>query len=289
MARDLSFNFSYEGRAASGHLIDMGQLGHGLIGMNRIMLTGLVIVTEGRLPRRRERPVVSMQVRAPTAGSVAILGQLAPYAAQLPLLWELITSGQAKSVLEFASYVLTLRGGRPTEAQVHMENMLEQLRITEEARDRESARTHDTVRHAMDLLAASVPNLAPAAREAVTPVGRSVETLKLPSTSGPPAIIDQAMADAIRDPGDLIVGDQERIIVEVDGYQHHNRTLKIIRLDGDGFMTANVTDPAFDQSPNIYTEAAAKRAALVVDAKKSFRDGRIERLHISNAIEIVTN
>lgn len=286
MADDLTFSFAYDGRSATGHVVDMGELGHGLIGMNRIMSAGIVVLGETRFPKRKERLPVALQVSTPAAGSVEIFGQLAPAAAQIPLFWDLITSGKAKTAMEFAAYVLKWRGGRKAEAEAHKENMLEHLRITEAARDRESARVHDTIRRAMDLIAQAPARLAPAAREAVAPVGRSAETLALPLEGSAPALIDPAMADAIRSSGDLTVGDQERLVIDVDGIVMHNRTLKIARLDGAGFMSAVVTDPTFDLPSNLYIEALTSKRRLVVDAKRTLRDGRLERLHISNAVEL---
>ncbi|WP_156356855.1 hypothetical protein [Sphingomonas sp. Leaf38] len=266
----------------------MRHLGASLIGLDRIMADGLTVLTEQRLPTRRERPPISLEIQAPQAGSVEILGGLAPMIGQLPLLWDFVASGRAKSAMEFAAYVLKVRGGRPAEAEVHKENMLEILRITEAARDRADQRWHDTLRETIGHLAHSVAERSSyASKQAVAPVGRSVDQLQIGDATGDGNLIDAAMADVIREGGGATVGDQERLIVQVDGYQHHNRTLKISRLDGEGFMTANVTDPAFEQAPNLYTEAATVRARLVVDAKKTFRDGRIERLHISNAIEIL--
>ncbi|NII59814.1 hypothetical protein [Sphingomonas aerolata] len=252
------------------------------------MADGILILSEQRLPIRRERPPIALEIQAPRAGSVEILGGLAPMIGQLPLLWDFVASGRAKSAMEFAAYVLKVRGGRPAEAEVHKENMLEILRITEAARDRADQRWHDTMRETVGHLARSVAERSGyASKQAVAPIGRSVDQLQIGDATGDGNLIDAAMADVIREGGGATVGDQERIVVQVDGYQHHNRTLKIARLDGEGFMTANVTDPAFDNSPNLYTEAATVRARLVIDAKKTFRDGRIERLHISNAVEIL--
>jgi hypothetical protein len=283
-----AFRFVYRGRDASRNAIEMRHLGASLIGLDRIMADGILILTEQRLPIRRERPPIALEIQAPRAGSVEILGGLAPMIGQLPLLWDFVASGRAKSAMEFAAYVLKVRGGRPAEAEVHKENMLEILRITEAARDRADQRWHDTMRETVGHLARSVAERSGyASKQAVAPIGRSVDQLQIGDATGDGNLIDAAMADVIREGGGATVGDQERIVVQVDGYQHHNRTLKIARLDGEGFMTANVTDPAFDNSPNLYTEAATVRARLVIDAKKTFRDGRIERLHISNAVEIL--
>lgn len=283
-----AFRFVYRGRDASRNAIEMRHLGASLIGLDRIMADGILILTEQRLPIRRERPPIALEIQAPRAGSVEILGGLAPMIGQLPLLWDFVASGRAKSAMEFAAYVLKVRGGRPAEAEVHKENMLEILRITEAARDRADQRWHDTMRETVGHLARSVAERSGyASKQAVAPIGRSVDQLQIGDATGDGNLIDAAMADVIREGGGATVGDQERIVVQVDGYQHHNRTLKIARLDGEGFMTANVTDPAFDNSPNLYTEAATVRARLVIDAKKTYRDGRIERLHISNAVEIL--
>lgn len=279
--------FTFEGGDADSHLVDMRLMGRSLIGIDRLLSDGMIVLGAHRMPRRGERAPVAVKAREPLAGSSVVLAQLGSLPGTLPLIWDFVASGNAKTVLEFASFVLKMRGGRKADAQAHLDAMLEQMRISEAARDRSEQRWHDSMGKWVGLLHHAVDKLSGAAKSAVAPIGPSVNSLKIGNGEGIKAEIDVPMADAIRDGADLVVGDQETLVVSVDGYTHHNRSLKIARLDGDGFMSAAVTDPVFDQLPNIYTEAAAIRAKLLVECKKTTQEGRVVRIHISNALKII--
>ena len=93
-------------------------------------------------------------------------------------------------------------------------------------------------------------------------------------------------ADIIRSKGQLKVGEMETMRIIVDGFTHHNRQLKVIHPEAPGrFLTAYVRDPAFDESPNIYTEAATERRQLIVNAKAARRkeDDRLQSIYILDA------
>jgi len=278
------FVFKYDGGDADRHAVDMRLLGRSLIGIDKIMSDAVIVLAERREPRKKERSPLIIVAESPKIGSATIYGELAPVFGTLPLVWDFLNSSGGKLLWQFMSFVLKSRGGRKGDAQQHLEAMLEQLRITENGRAEADARAHDTIRYMFDRM---LEKLAPAAREVVAPIGPSVDRLTVGGFGVIGTSVDIPMADAIRSGGDLTVGDQEQMVVRVDGYQHHNRTLKIERLDGEGYMTAYVTDPAFEIAPNLYTEAAAQKAVLLVEGKKTFRDGRIERVHLSNAIRII--
>lgn len=91
------------------------------------------------------------------------------------------------------------------------------------------------------------------------------------------------MADAIRAKEILEVGDMEKIRVRVDGVTIHNRSLKVELPEYPGkFYSAEVRDPAFDQTPNIYTAAIGQ--FLDVEAKPTRRpNGDLVKLYIMNA------
>ena len=92
------------------------------------------------------------------------------------------------------------------------------------------------------------------------------------------------MADAIRERGKVEVSDMTEVRILVDGFTHYNRQLKVLHPDDPyRYITAEVRDPAFDETPNVYTEAATNKRFLDVKAKITLKDGRIYRLYVMDA------
>ena len=72
--------------------------------------------------------------------------------------------------------------------------------------------------------------------------------------------------------------------VKIDGFIYHNRQLKVVHPDEPNrFITAHVQDPIFENTPNVYTEAAIRQGTLDVTAKATLKDGRIQKLYIMDA------
>ena len=89
------------------------------------------------------------------------------------------------------------------------------------------------------------------------------------------------MADAIRSKGELEVGDLQEMQLTLDGFVHHTRRLNVENPYEPGhFLYADVKDPLFDDVPNVYTDAANRKATISVMAKPAFRTGKLERIYI---------
>ena len=75
---DADFRIVYEGGDADGHAMDMRALALSMLGAERIISDGLIILTERRLPRRGERaPVIYPDVPfEPSAGCVWLCCEL---------------------------------------------------------------------------------------------------------------------------------------------------------------------------------------------------------------------
>lgn len=117
----------------------------------------------------------------------------------------------------------------------------------------------------------------------VGPLGPSSETLTLEDGSGRKTEIDVPMAQAMRSKEPLEVGEMTQMLVRVDGVTIHNRTLKVeLEHQLGKYITAEVRDPTFDTAPNIYTDSLGE--FLMIDAKPTYRDGELVKLHIMNAV-----
>jgi hypothetical protein len=116
---------------------------------------------------------------------------------------------------------------------------------------------------------------------AVTPIGPSVDHLKLNGSAAPPLLVDLPTADAIRARGELEVTELLPIDLRVDGFVHHSKKLNVENPEQPGaYISADVRDPVFERVPNVYTEAAAIKGMIRVQAKLGYRAGALERIYI---------
>lgn len=223
---------------------------------------------------RRERFDLVVNAQEPRPGSVDIVAmvQQAPWV--LPVIQDFLITGGVDASYRFASYVLTKLGGRPNEAEMHLNALLQLNRDHLEARHRNDEQWRAGFFQLVD-------RLAPAAKQAVSPVGSGAAYMALSGPKGEETKVDEPMADAIRSKEDDEVGDMTEIEVRVDGIIHHNRQLKVADPNVDGrFVTAEVRDPLFDTVPNAYSEAAANMASIKVMAKPLYRNGLLHKLYI---------
>ena len=265
-----AFLIRFDGASADQHEIDMRQLGESLIGVERLITTGLFVMDAGRLPKRNERLPLLVRAKELQQGSVDIPALLGGAGAFLPLFHELYITSAAHIIWRWMSGALLKMGGREREAETHFTELFRLL-------DKVDARRHIEVLEWQKL---SAP-----ARRVVTPVGHSCDRLLL-EMDGDTAEIDLPVAEAIRSRDNLEVGDMESFRIKIDGFTHHNKQLKIAHLSEPGkFITGHVRDPVFQADHNIYTDAAIKQGWLNVTAKPVRKEGRIQALYIMDATE----
>lgn len=270
----------YDGRDADAHTVDMRLLGRSMQGFDRIISDGIILLSEKRLPKHGERAILRVQAKEPVVGSQSIVGLIQDNAGLLPLGWQLLTDSAGSVIWHWVSFVLEHFSGRADAAEKHLKAMLEMNRDHLAARDASDARWHAEQAKWRDQLFELANKLAGAASQAVAPVGPSVRNVKFSAGQSAPFEVDEAMADAIRSKGDLSVGDLQTMTLKTEGVRNHTRSLFVLHPDEDGYITANVKDPLFDEWPNVYTEAASRKATIQVQAKPAFRGGRMERIYI---------
>ena len=60
----------------------------------------------------------------------------------------------------------------------------------------------------------------------------------------------------------------------------HTNGLSVENPDRDGFLMAEVNDPAFEKEENAYTLAAQKRARIEVLARRGYKNGKLSKIMI---------
>jgi hypothetical protein len=278
----VEFRVRFDGLDAKHHQIDMKQLGKAMIGLDRAISDSVFLATEGRLPRAQEQRSLVVLVEAPRAACVEILGVVETISGFLPIAIQILAENGTKFVFEYLSFLFKFRGGKRREADEHL---MEAHRLLCEDRKDERRSVYENEAQWREHSVRLVETMANALKDVVSPVGRTAETLSLAAPDGRlPTVIDVPMAEALRSKQPLDVGEMTRMRLRVDGIIKHSRLLKVV-IDGEPgrYVNAEVRDPVFDTVPNVYTDAVSSDVALEVDAKPTYRDGELVKLHIMNA------
>ena len=280
----ITFKVRFDGLDSSSHHMEARLLGTALQGLDTLVGDAVFGAVAGRPPTTAERREIVVWVAAPQVGCVEIPGQVGAASGLLPFILDALKHPGTKFLYEILSFLLKLKGGKPKDAQDHA---MEAYRLLVEDRVHERQTHLQTQENWMafcrDLAGVSEQPL----RKLAAPVGRAAETLTLDAPAGrPPTVIDVPMAEAIRSNEPLEVGDMQRMRLRVDGVIKHTRKLKVETEDRPGeFINAEVRDPAFDSRPNVYTRALEGDGYLDVDAKPTYRNGELVKLHIMDARE----
>lgn len=278
----ITFDIRFDGMDAAQHQIDMRQLGRSMMGLDRAISDAVFLATENRLPLPKERRSLVVRVEAPVAACVELHGVIVAASGMLPLAYQIISDPGTKFLFQFMSFLLKWRGGKRKDAEVHL---MEAHRLLMADRKDERASMMKNEEQWRQFSLDLVDRLAAPLREVVAPLGQSSETLTLAAPAGDEAtVIDVAMAEAVRSKEPLEVGDMTKFRVRVDGVIKHSRQLKVEIEGQEGrFVSAEVRDPIFDSGPNVYTRALSDAGYLEVDAKPTYRDGELVKLHIMDA------
>ena len=292
-------------RSTAKHALDMRQLGRSLIGIERVISIGLYGLDTGKVPRPAERLPLRVSAAEPRPGSVVFDPVISVIPATMPFLHDVLVAGGADIVWRWISGLFLRMGGRTSESErlirgvkdvvdrVNERQHVERMTV-EENRHQEQVKA-EANRHEerMAELAAQrerdkglqhiIDRLIPSATEAVCPIKQSQDRILF--TRGESAtIIDFATARAIRSQKRYQWGESRDYVIQIDGFTHHNRQLKITHPeDQRRFITAVVVDHEFEKKPNVYTMAAMNHEQLIVRARPQFRNGEIQKLFIESA------
>ena len=262
---------SFDGKMAGSHELDIRQLGESLIGIHRLVSVGIFVLETGSQPRLKNQLPLSVVASEPKKGSFELAIHLVATSATLPLLYELYLTSASDIIYRWLSGALMRMAGRNSESYAHFSELVNLM-------DKIDARRH------LEII--EWQKLWDPGKKVVSTIGNSCESISFPSHGD--TELDLPVAEAIRSRGKLVVGDMNEYEITVDGVINHNRQIKIPHLSEHGkFMTAYIRDPAFDQSPNIYTDALIHQRKLRISAKPSMtQDGKIRTLYILNATEV---
>ena len=214
----------YEGGDADHHAVEMRTLANSLLGFERIISDGLILLGNGRTPKRGERHELTVKVREPEAGSSIIPIDLSTAAGLLPLGWWLLQIGAGHVITTWMNLVFARLSGQSVKANAILETLLRMREV--EARERVETHRLSLAMHP-EMILGVVDRLSPAAIRAVAPIGPCVDKLRVIGRSERTMPVDLPVADAIRSKGELEITDLQRIDLRVDGFVHHSRKLNV--------------------------------------------------------------
>lgn len=273
--------FKFEGGDADKHFIEARYYGASLIGLDRAVNDGLLLLQRGTKPKRGERFGLYIVARPPLQGSVETPNEFKEIAWALPLVQEFIVAHGRAYIEQFLAWLLKWHGGRRAESVEHMDKMIEMLKEQHRHQEVENDGWRIT-------MLALVDKLKPAAQEIVAPIGRSAGTLSIGIAGNASVVVDEPMADAIRSKDEIEVLDMEELTFRIDGVTLHNRQLKVEFADAPGkFVSADVRDPLFEVEGNPYLNAFFAKRDVTVLAKRALKKtGELHRLYVMNFVSV---
>lgn len=270
----------YEGGDADQHAIDMRLLGESLIGIDRIVSDGLIAIIQKRVPKRGERAPVLLKAKEPVEGSVDLQGFFQEAAGLLALGMPLIANYGSDLIWDWFKGVIYYYTGRRDLAEKCMDSIIELNQQHLASRDASEQRHHEERQQWMAALLQTIARLGPAASQAVAPIGTSARKLGFVAGTKPAIEIDEEIADALREHGEIEIGELQLFMLRVDGFTFHTRKLSVGHPERAGYLLADVQDPIFDEASNPYAVSAERKALIRVQAKPGYRSGRLEKLFI---------
>ena len=263
----------YDGLDAERHEIELSALADSLKGFSRILgVAGNFAATE-KYVQHKDAMAVRVVVGQPEARCYEIVAYI-EWVANQPLL-----AGAGGTLLAGSiSYIIAKAVGRREE--------MKQLRGALETAIRElGTREHSALDRALTTIDRMADALRPAVRQAVQPLGTTVSRLTVGTSLGRVELNvadrDVVMADIppdITPEGDYVVR-----ITELD-MENGNCRLTILG-ETEVRVAGRIVDPAVTIPNNAYVSAMAACEPLPVRAKAAIRDGEIERLYLSDAID----
>jgi hypothetical protein len=264
----------FDGLDADNHEIELSRFAESLQGLARVIAVSANFAATQKLVLHRDAFSVRVYAR-PSEGRCYELTVLLKWAAEHPL----IATTVGGLLVALISYIFKWAASRREEMK-HLrgalDNAIRQL----------GTRDQGMIDRLLDTIDRMAEALRPAARQSVKPLGSTAKSLTIyqPDESQK-AIIDEADKDAILSTGDSELTSENSYNVEITELDMETSSAKV-RIEGDNErrINAKITDPALQIRNNKYAEALASMAIVEVRAKCVVKDGKIDRMYISDIV-----
>jgi hypothetical protein len=270
----------YDGGDATKNTIDAKLFGQSLQGIDKLISDALIVYSQERLPKRGERAPLILKAREPEAGSYTIVGFLQDASVLLPLGIPYLSQVGVDIASHYVQAALDYFRGDDDSMERIVDTMARMHQETVVANDRADERRHTETMGMQDLFRRSITSNGPAAIDFVAPMGRSVSTASFAGSQNAPLLVSVEDADLIRDSEKLTWSEVRNLVLETDGFKFHTNGLSVVNPEREGFLMADVNDPAFEEEANVYTNAAQQKAKIEVLARRGYKDAKLVKIQI---------
>lgn len=278
---ELTYSIRYEGGDAGNNAIDLNQLGQSLQGFARILAVSAHFCQTGKYNKQFEALSVRVVAKPVDEHHCYEVSATIQALAANGELWSGLGTAMVMGVV---GYVFNRR--REQEMK-HLSAALDKALGMQQHTTDQLAETQTQMLATIERLAIA---LAPAARQALTPVAQSVDSIRINQAnvadSAAELHLDKANKDALQARADITITqtrDYSGVISELDMLTGGCK----VALEGepDVRINATITDPVGRQPGNAYAAAMRDLAVVRFRAKAEVdSEGALSRLYISDLL-----
>lgn len=261
----------YDGMDAERHSLELMALGESVRGLGRIISVAANFAATQKFIQHQDAMEVRVLALPPKAHCFELLT-----AVQWINQSALASTTVGGLTVALVSYIFAKLAGNKAE--------MKELRGALETAIKEIGnRDQKVVERLLDTVDKMAASLRPAAKQAVTPIGRTASTLSVDGAGVKSFKVGIAERDAIEASDPPEISEETTFRVRLHEMNMDTATCKVSFSDEPDERTpATITDPVASLPRNPYAEAFAAHAEITVKGKVATRDGKIEKLYISD-------
>lgn len=263
----------YDGLDAAHHVIEITALGESLKGFGRIISVAANFAATEKLVLHQDARSVRVVAKPPEAHCFE-LSAVVQWVNQNAL----ATTVVGGLTVSLVAYIFKKLAGDKAE--------MKELRTALETAIKELGnRDQQVVDRLLDTVDKMADSLRPAAKQALTPIGKTVSSVSVRSSSskGTVKVIGLLDKEAIEAAEPTEIDEERSYAVRFHEMNFDTVTCRVsLADDPDARISAVVTDPVATVSNNPYAIAFAAQAEIIVRAKAALSEGKIVKLYISN-------
>ena len=273
----------FSGGDANAHRMDALLLGQSLSGTARIYNSIGHFYFHGER-RTSEHSSIRVQAGPPKPGSIFYLIYMLVMHGRMAVYPELLFSLAEFGVPALVRAIIAKKTGQ----KAIMEKALDVI-------DRQNERYHEMVRatqqndmRTREQMLAVIQQLASQNRgpmsDMAAPVGKTVNEIKQIPPDKEPIIIDAPMAESLRSPEEVTVGESQKYRGTFIALDTKTGAFKF-EESGTGLeFKGRITDPGLMVPQNVYSHALDTKEAIAITAKPTIKeDGEVHKLFVSDA------
>lgn len=263
--------FRYDGHDADQHELDLFDFGTSAQGIARIIGPLSELALNGKLIRSRKALNVRVLIRSPEPACFQFWAFIVALGT-LPLF-----SGAGTKLLELLlNSVLAKLAQKPAVANEMNQQLLELVKDKDEHQ-------RAMLDRMLGVLEANAEAFRAAAKQVVTPIGTSCQTISIGGQSHKPLVLGPVDREVIDAGPEAEITDERNFEVVITELDVETGGCKLSIGDAtEARVRGLISDPVLSQPDNSYALALANQKPLKVRAKALLKSGEIQKLFISD-------